>query len=48
MYTYGRFMLRCDRKQQNCVKQLSFNLKIKKHNNFSTSPITPPSESYYN
>ena len=30
MYTYGRFMLRFDRKQQNSVKQLTFNLKIKK------------------
>ena len=29
MYTYGWFMLRFDRKQ-NSVKQLSFNLKIKK------------------
>ena len=28
MYTYGRFMLRFDREQQNSVKQLSFNLKI--------------------
>ena len=27
MYTYGRFMLRFDRKQQNSVKQLSFNKK---------------------
>ena len=25
MYTYGWFMLRFDRKQQNSVKQLSFN-----------------------
>jgi len=25
MYTYGCFMLRFDRKQQNSVKQLSFN-----------------------
>ena len=25
MYTYGRFMLRFDRKQQNSVKQLFFN-----------------------
>ena len=25
MYTYGWFMLRSDRKQQNSVKQLSFN-----------------------
>ena len=25
MYTYGWFMLRCDRKQQNSIKQLSFN-----------------------
>ena len=30
MYTYGGFMLRFDRKQQNSVKQLSFNLKINK------------------
>ena len=30
MYTYGRFMLRFDRKQQNSVKQLSFNKKINK------------------
>ena len=28
MYTYGWFMLRFDRKQQNSVKQLSFNKKI--------------------
>ena len=28
MYTYGWFMLRFDRKQQNYVKQLSFNKKI--------------------
>ena len=28
MYTYGLFMLRSDRKQQNSVKQLSFNKKI--------------------
>ena len=27
MYTYGRFMLRFDRKQQNSVKQFSFNKK---------------------
>ena len=27
MYTYGWFMLRFDRKQQNYVKQLSFNEK---------------------
>ena len=27
MYTYGRFMLRIDRKQQNFVQQLSFNKK---------------------
>ena len=25
MYTYGRFMLRFDRKQQNSVQQLPFN-----------------------
>ena len=30
MYTYGRFMFRLDRKQQNSVKQLSLNKK----NNF--------------
>ena len=30
MYTYGWFMLRFDRKQQNSVKQLSSNLKINK------------------
>ena len=30
MYTYGWFMLRFDRKQQNSVKQLSFNKKINK------------------
>ena len=30
MYTYGWFMLRFDRKQQNSVKQLSFNVKKKK------------------
>ena len=27
MHTYGLFMLRFDRKQQNSVKQLSFNKK---------------------
>ena len=34
-YTYGWFMLRFNRKQQNSVKQLSFNknkLKKKRHN----------------
>ena len=30
MYTYGQFMLKFDRKQQNSVKQSSFNLKINK------------------
>ena len=30
MYTYGWFMLRFHRKEQNSVKQLSFNLKINK------------------
>ena len=30
MYTYGRFMLRFDRKQHNSVKQLSLNKKINK------------------
>jgi len=29
MYTYGWFMLRFDRKQQNSVKQLSFSKKNK-------------------
>ena len=28
MYTYGRFVLKFDRQQQNSVKQLSFNKKI--------------------
>ena len=28
MYTYGWFMLRFDKKQQNYVKQLSFNKKL--------------------
>ena len=28
MYTYGWFMLRFERKQQNSVKQLPFNIKI--------------------
>ena len=28
MYTYSWFMLRFDRKQQNSVKQLSFNKKL--------------------
>ena len=28
MYTYGWFMLRFDRKQQNSVKQLSLNKKL--------------------
>ena len=30
LYTYGWFMLRFDRKQQNSVKQLSFNKNVKK------------------
>ena len=30
MYTYGWFMFKFDRKQQNLVKQLSFNKKINK------------------
>ena len=34
MYTCGWFMLRFDRKQQNSVKQLSFNKKIKLQNFF--------------
>ena len=34
MYTYGWFMLRFDRKQQNSVKQLSFNKKNKLKNNY--------------
>ena len=28
VYTYGRFMLRFDRRQQSSVKQLSFNKKV--------------------
>ena len=36
MYTHGWFMLRIDRKQQNSVKQLSFNKKkIKRKNNLN-------------
>ena len=35
MYTGGWFMLRFDRKQQNSVKHLSFNKKIKKKNIFN-------------
>ena len=46
MYTYGWFTLRFDRKQQNSLEQLSFNLKInqflkkkeKKIFNFSSIP----------
>ena len=41
MYTYGWFMLRCERKQQNSVKQLSFNKKsklIKKKNSMVLAP----------
>ena len=34
MYTYGWFILRFDRKQQNSVKQLSFNKKLIKKENF--------------
>ena len=30
VYTHGWFLLTFDRKQQNCVKQLSFNWKINK------------------
>ena len=39
IYTYGWFMLRFGRKQQNSVKQLSFNSKInkKKNTNILTS-----------
>ena len=28
MYNYGGFMMRFDRKQQNSIKQLSFNKKL--------------------
>ena len=39
MYTYGSFMLRFDRKQENSVKQLSFNKKKKlRKNKIQTSP----------
>ena len=34
MYTYGGVMLRFDRKQQNSVKLLSFNKKLKRKNFF--------------
>ena len=35
----GRFMLRFDRKQQNSVKQLSLNKKLKKKNAISSSQM---------
>ena len=35
MYTYGWFMLKLDRKQQNSVNQLSFNKKIETKQNKS-------------
>ena len=38
MYTYGWFILRFDRKQQNSIKQLSFDKKKKK--NFCQNPQT--------
>ena len=44
MYTYGWFMLRFDRKQQNSVKQLSFNKKIIKKKNGGPPP---QKRSYY-
>ena len=48
MYTYGWFMLRFDRKQQNSVKQLSFNKKIKrKKNHITGQSIKPVHESAY-
>ena len=37
IYTYGWFILRFDRKQQNSVKQLSFNKKNKKKKSASRS-----------
>ena len=39
MYAYGWFMLRFDRKQQNSVKQLSLNKKLKKKNAISSSQM---------
>ena len=33
IYTYGWFLLRFDRKQQNSVKQVSFNKKLMKKQN---------------
>ena len=48
MHTYGWFMLRFDRKQQNSVKQLSFNKKIKrKKNHITGQSIKPVHESAY-
>ena len=43
MYTCGWFMLRFDRKQQNSIKQLSFNKKkkIKKSFTLTESPLQP-------
>ena len=47
MYTNGWFMLRFDRKEQNSVKQLTFNKKI----NLKKSPLKLPtyiySQSFY-
>ena len=40
MYTYGQFMLRFDRKQQNSIKQLSFNKKIKRKKKNRTTNST--------
>ena len=40
MYTYGWFMLRLDRKQQNFVKQLSFNKKQNKTKQNQTPKIS--------
>ena len=44
MYIYGWFMLRFDRKQQNSVKQLSFNkkYKLKKINYLPLHPFSLP------
>ena len=41
MYTYGLFMLSFDRKQQNSIKQLSFNKLIKKKKGEKWQSLNP-------
>ena len=40
MHNYGRFMLRFERKQQNSIKQLSFNKKLIKKKQESSRKIS--------